>query len=86
MAKDKRKKKYFQGIEHLEQEYVVSQEKSENIVSNKEEYRYLKKDLLTIILLILIFFGVLTGLTLLDKNTNYLTNLASKITSYFIKS
>ena len=82
---DKRKKKYFQGLEHLKSEIETSQETTAVTEESLVESRFLKKDLIKVIILMIIFIVVIAGLTVLDKQTTYLTDIAQKITSIFIK-
>jgi len=86
MAKDKRKKKYFQGLEHLKAQAVNSN--TENVQVDEKLVigsQYLRGDLIRVVILVFTFLLVLTGLTILDKKTDILTNLAHKIASLVIK-
>ena len=89
MAKDKRKRKYFQGMEHLKHE--VEDVSDHSIMPGLDDQQpslersLLRKDLIFIILLMSLFFLVLVGLMVLDKNSDYLSVLAEKISSLLIK-
>jgi len=82
MSKNKEKKGSYQGIEHLRPE-ITGAENSKDVRFKPETgYHYLRGDLITVLILILVFFGVLVGLTVLDKNTVYLDQLAEKLISF----
>lgn len=86
MAKDKRKKKYFQGLEHLRPQIESAQTGQ---VIREDEFlpsaKFLKSDLIKVMILVISFLVILAGLTVLDKNTDILTKTATKITSLIIK-
>jgi hypothetical protein len=88
MSKDKRKKKFFQGMEHLRESVVTVQPtvvERENIESTNKEHQYIKKDLLGVVVLMSIIIVIFIGLAVLDRSTNKLTLFAEKITSIVIK-
>jgi len=86
MAKDKRKKKYFQGLEHLRKEHENAP--TQGTITSEEflpSARFLKKDLTKVLIMVCSFLIILAGLTIIDKKTEILSDLASKITAIFIK-
>lgn len=85
MAKDK-KKKFFQGREHLQAEVTQSTPASGAAEQRSAaEHQFIRKDLIGLLVLMSLFFLLLAGLTVLDKTTNILDTLAQKITSILIK-
>ena len=88
MAKDKRKKKFFQGMEHLHTEIENTTTKNdikEELKDSPVLLSTLKKDLLSVILLMSLFVLILIILMVFDKTSSSLTIFAGKITSLFIK-
>lgn len=94
MPKDKRKKKFFQGMEHLtDQEGSLSASSTIATPINTDNYSnvpsaqhmHIRKDLIRVIVLISCLLLILIGLTILDKNSNTVQLLAEKITSLIIK-
>jgi hypothetical protein len=90
MSKDKRKKKYFQGMEHLQHQAIQQPAPSANAQVSlgtqiSTESEYIKKDLRNVIILMSIIVLLMAGLTILDKKTDKLTTFAEKITSVVIK-
>lgn len=85
MAKDKRKKKYFQGLEHYKPEIQAGHTTEMMSEESQTTFRALKRDLNWLLVLIISFVLLLTGLTLLDKKTTILTEIAHKISSIVIK-
>jgi len=89
MAKDKRKKKMLQGMEHLkaeiEHDTTVDKVSQVKVPKSSVEHLLLKKDLIFIILLMSLFFLVLVCLMVFDKMSDNLGIFAEKVTSLFIK-
>ena len=90
MSKDKRKKKFFQGMEHLREDVNRSQfnpavQSGGTLGGNQLEHTYIKKDLLGVLVLMGLILIILVGLTIVDKRTDKLTQFAEKITSVVIK-
>lgn len=88
MAKDKRKKKFLQGMEHL-RESVEEKQKAQSIeplnAEYNKEHRILRKDLVISITIMSILILSLVGLMVLDNSGDFLTNLSGTISSIFIK-
>lgn len=90
MSKDKRKKKLFQGMEHLKDQSANNQPGT-SISSNPGtgaapiETNYIKKDLLGVGILMGIIILIFVGLAIIDKKTDRLTVFAEKVTSFVIK-
>jgi len=84
MPKDKRKKKYLQGMEHLK---PVATEKSESVetVSDNTKHSVLKKELTTVLIIMTFLFLALVILMYIDRSGSILLELAEKITSFFVK-
>lgn len=85
----KGKKKNFQGMEHLYQE-VTSEELISNSAnninlssSNNGEVSYLKKELIIIMIIMIVLFGVLALILFLDKSNDFLRILAEKLTNLY---
>jgi hypothetical protein len=94
MSKDKRKKKFFQGIEHLKKEVegpmtgkLGSQLVRSDLVNNglTSEHGYIRKDLIGVLIIMSLIIVVFAVLTYIDKTSNVLTDFAQKITSIVIK-
>ncbi len=96
MPKDKRKKKYLQGMEHLKpvapaqsQEDVIqySRQSSESMgpVPDNTEHSVLKKELTTVLIIMTLLFLTLVTLMYIDRSSSILLELAEKITSFFVK-
>lgn len=90
MSKDKRKKKYFQGMEHLQQQAIQTSQSMVRdqggvVAGTTIESGYIKKDLRNVIVSMGIIVLLMVGLTILDKKTDKLTVFAEKITSVVIK-
>ncbi|MBU0597790.1 hypothetical protein KKF61_02220 [Patescibacteria group bacterium] len=89
MPKNKKKKKFLQGMEHLKQEIGVesvqstSETSTENSISSS--HSILKKELLSAMVLISVLTLVLVGLMILDQQTNYINSFASKVMSFINK-
>jgi hypothetical protein len=94
MSKDKRKKKFFQGMEHLQKEFkgnetakLSSQSAGINQVDRglTTEHIYIRKDLIGVMIIMSLIFVAFAALTYIDKTSDVLTNFADKITSLVIK-
>lgn len=55
------------------------------ITENDNKSKVLKKDLVNILIISLLMIVLLVGLMILDKNSNYIANIADKLVSFFIK-
>ena len=99
MAKDRRKKKYLQGMEHLkpvvppqfqDNEAQDSRQKNGNVDialdnSDTMEHVVLKKELITVLIIMTFLFLALVVLMYIDRTNTILLELAEKITSFFVK-
>lgn len=96
MPKDKRKKKYLQGMEHLKsvapaqfQDNTIQQfqQNSESVetVSDNAKHLVLKKELITAFIIMTFLFLALVILMYIDRTSTILLELAEKITSFFVK-
>ena len=96
MPKDKRKKKYLQGMEHLkafastqphENESQHFQQNSESVktVFNNTKHSVLKKELTTAFVIMTFLFLALVILMYIDRTSTIMLELAEKITSFFVK-
>lgn len=84
MSKDKRRKKLFQGIEHLQQ--TVTQQQVSTVVQPGEtapaetyEQHEVRRDLFKVLILVSILLAVLFGLLYYDKTSGGLGVFAEKI-------
>ncbi len=91
MSKDKRKKKFFQGMEHLQSNDsfsspVISVQHT-SVMSENEilQHKYVKGDLFRVISLVVFLLCVLGGLMYLDQTTSKVQYMAEKITSIVIR-
>lgn len=84
MAKNIGKKGHYQGMEHLMPEITSNKDNRDNTrrYHSESEQNHLKRDLITILVLMLVFVGVLVGLTIIDNNTLYLDRLAGIFISF----
>lgn len=92
MSKDKRKRKFFQGMEHLREQAVANNQPVISQNGNQPanagtsiETTYIKKDLVGVGILMGIIILILVGMAVLDKKTDKLTVFAEKVTSFVIK-
>ena len=87
MAKDRRKKKYFQGMEHLQHTTITSPTTAAGASQESldKEHAFVRRDLIGVLVIMAVIAGILTGLTILDKKTDRLTVFAEKITSAVVK-
>jgi hypothetical protein len=91
MSKDKRRKRYFQGMEHLQSEVEKSHDNphlerpGQAEATAPIEHEYIRKDLRGVIIIMSIIVLILAGLTIIDKKTDKLQNLAERVTSVIIK-
>ena len=85
MAKDRRKKKYFQGMGQYRPEMAASQENGPAENQVLEEYKYVKGDLVKTIVIVVVILAFFAGLTILDRQTSTLTQIAQKVTEIFVK-
>ena len=94
MSKDKRKKKFFQGIEHLKKEVegpmtakLGSQLVRSDLVNDglTSEHAYIRKDLIGVIIIMSLIIVIFAVFAYIDKTSDVLTDFAQKITSIVIK-
>ena len=90
MSKDKKKKKFLQGMEHLKNEYIAPtsqtvQPQTNNSSPDETLHHPLKKELVSILLIMSILFLLLIGLMVYDKSGDGLSTFAKKIVSIVIK-
>lgn len=90
MSKDKKRKKIWQGMEHLKNQLEISESPSsvdkQPVNSDQSpEFTVFKKELLFIAVIMSILFLALVGLMIYDRSSNGLTILAERISSLFIK-
>ncbi|MFH1207213.1 MAG: hypothetical protein V1668_01250 [Patescibacteria group bacterium] len=92
MSKDKRKRKFFQGMEHLTQPSSPASPGSQvaPIAINVDsidllQHKYVRKDLNRVIVLVSFLLLIIIGLYFVDKKTNNIQYLAEKVTSLVIR-
>lgn len=90
MSKDKKRKRLWQGMEHLKKQLEISEPANSidtQTVNRAEnsDFNVLKKELLFIVVIMSILFLALVGLMVYDRGANGLTILAERIASIFIK-
>jgi hypothetical protein len=91
MSKDKRKRKFFQGMEHLADQAQKNvsaptiQQSAGTDPASSLEHAYVRRDLFGVLVMMSVIALILVGLTILDKKTDKLTVFAEKITSIVIK-
>lgn len=85
MAKDKRKKKYFQGMGQFRPEMATNQINESVEDQTLPESRFVRKDLIKTIAIVIVMLALFAGLTILDRKTSILTQVAEKVTNIFIK-
>lgn len=90
MSKDHRRKKIWQGMEHLKKQLETSE--TANLIdiqtvnqAQNSDFSLLKKELLFTIVIMSILFLALVGLMIYDRGSNGLIILAERIASILIK-
>lgn len=82
MSKNNEKRRLYQGMEHLRSEITGAESSKDARFKPETGHHNLRGDLITVLILMLIFVGVLVGLTVLDRNTLYMDQLAEKLISF----
>lgn len=94
MSKDKRKKKFFQGMEHLAQSSQPAtiggpvEKQGAHVVlttSQVAEHQYVRKDLIRVLVLVFCLLLVLVALMVLDWQTSVVKTLSEHIYSLIIR-
>jgi hypothetical protein len=92
MSKDKRKRKFFQGMEHLQEtgsssdrSLVSPQLSSQEGAVELIQHKYIKSDLIKVIVLVSVLLLVIIGLMFLDRTTDKVQIVAEKISSLIIR-
>lgn len=85
MAKDKRKKKYLQGIGQFKPEMTMSQTNEITEDQAFPESKFVRKDLIKTVVIVIVILVFFAGLTVLDRYTSILTQISEKVTGLFIK-
>jgi hypothetical protein len=90
MSKDNKRKRIWQGMEHLKKQLETSEQS--NLIDTQtvekaqnSDFSVLKKELLFIIVIMSILFLALVGLMIYDRGADGLTLLAERIASILIK-
>ncbi len=90
MSKEKKRKRIWQGMEHLKNELEISE--SANTVDKQNvnqaqnsDFTVLKRELLFTVVIMSVLFLALVGLMIYDRSGNGLTILAERIATIFIK-
>lgn len=92
MSKNKRKMKYFQGMEHLRRFSSTDQGQTGSNIQNEQidnssalaAKSTIRRELLTVAILMGVLFIILISMMLLDKKTEIIDNIAARITEFAI--
>lgn len=92
MSKDKRKRKFFQGMEHLQdtgssttRSSIPYQQVSHESAAEITQHKYIKHDLFRVFILVSVLLAIIVGLMLIDRNTDKVQIIAERISSLIIR-
>lgn len=90
MSKDKKRRKFLQGMEHLRQQVQVQSQSGTAVIPPQEgsiplDAKIIKTDLLRVLIIIGSFVVILVAIMLIDKKTEYINDFAIKLTNLVIK-
>jgi len=84
MSKDKKKKKFFQGMEHLQKIVQPEIKNTDNQEVNIDESIFIKKDFKQLIIIYSIFTVIIVALYFISIKSSFFDNFAKDITALFI--